>query len=61
MEKTTPLNYTDFQAAESGKNPTLLKEIIDKIKDEEQIYIVTRDGIDYKVAITDKGIGLVPV
>jgi hypothetical protein len=61
MEKTITLKYTDFQDMESGKNPTLLKEIKDKIADEGLIYIVNRDGTDYKIAITDKGIGLVPV
>jgi hypothetical protein len=46
---------------ESGNNPTLLKEILDKITDEKQIYILSKDGTDYKIAITDKGIGLVPL
>jgi hypothetical protein len=61
MDKTITLKYTDFQGVESGNNPTLLKEILDKIADGEQVYIVVKDGKDYKVAKTDKGIGLVPV
>jgi len=60
MEEPINLKYSDYQAIESGKNPTARQEIMDKIGDQGQLYIVTKDGKDYKVAITDKGLGLVP-
>jgi len=38
-----------------------MQDIIDKMADEGQIYIVKKDGTDYKVALTEKGVGLVPM
>jgi hypothetical protein len=61
MNEPIMLKYTDYQAIESGNDPTKRKEITDKITDQRQVYIVIKDGTQYKVAITDKGLGLVPV
>ena len=61
MNEPIILKYSDYQAIDSGKNPTARQEIMDKITDQGQIYIVNKDGKDYKVALTDKGLGLVPM
>jgi hypothetical protein len=61
MNEPIILKYTDYQAIESGNNLTAKQEIMDKIADQGQIYIVNKDGKDYKVALTDKGVGLVPM
>jgi predicted transcriptional regulator len=61
MNEPIILSFTDYQAIESGKNPTAMEEIMNKMADEGQIYIVKKDGTDYKVALTEKGVGLVPM
>jgi hypothetical protein len=61
MNEPIIIKYTDYQAIESGNNPTARQEITDKIADQGQIYIVNKDGTDYKIALTDKGVGLVPM